>query len=416
MEKGVRRFLLPPALLIIGLLASLPAFAQLVLGQYEDEAPLRTWNIFGNPSAASLALGGVQFARAFDSSVSLTNPALLVSLPRYSATLTASYSTASMFKFSLVNTGVVSSQGNITTGFLGVDFGGLAFRWKAWAFAFASSVLEIYGRPEVSVIDVDSLDQLSLVQQGFLRNFHLGIARRIAGGLAAGLGVNIVAGHLNRTLVEKESPPTGTITRTDDKQESYRGFTLNGGITWDISGRLTAALVFRTPYDKKAKASSLLRYEAPAGGTDIEISAEATNEYRQPWVFGTGWSYRPAERWAVSADLAFFQWSRYGVTSFDEPRDRPFRDTLKAGAGVEYAAPGRLFGTRAVIPLRVGVCYDPQPMKEPRSAYLSFSAGLGFRLSFLAADLSGFFGSESGSGNGLHAGKVALTVTYISDR
>jgi long-subunit fatty acid transport protein len=416
MEKRVRRFLLPPTLLIICLLAVLPVSAQLVLGQYEDEAPLRTWNIFGNPSAASLALGGVQFARASDNSVSLTNPALLVSLPRYSATLTASYTTASMFKFSLVNTGVVSSRSNITAGFLGIDFGGLALRWKEWAFAFASSVLEIYGRPEVSVMDVNSLYELSLIQEGFLRSFHLGLARHVAGGFSAGLGINVVTGHLRRTLVEQEPQPTGTITRTDDKEESYRGFFLNGGISWDISGRLTAALVFRTPYDKKAKASSLLRYEAPAGGTDIQISAEATNEYRQPWVLGTGWSYRPAERWAVSADLAFFQWSRYRVTYFDEPRDRPFRDTLKAGAGVEYAAPGRLFGTRVVIPFRVGVCYDPQPMKEPRSSYLTFSAGLGFRLAFLAADLAGFLGRESGSGNGLHAGKVALTVTYISDR
>jgi long-subunit fatty acid transport protein len=416
MGKSVRRFLLAAALLAACLLASLPAAAQLVLGQYEDEAPLRTWNIFGNPSAASLALGGVQFARGSDSSVSLTNPALLLSLPRYLATLTASYSTASLFKFSLVNTGVVSSQWNITTGFLGIDFGGLALRWKGWAFAFASSVLEIYGRPGVSVIDVNTLAQLSLVQQGFLRSFHLGIARRLGGGLSAGLGVNVVTGHLDRTLVEEEPEPTGTITRTDDKRESYRGFFLNGGIAWDVSARLTAALVFRTPYDKKAKASSLLRYEAPAGGTDIQISAEATNVYQQPWTLGTGWSYRPGERWAVSADLTFFQWSRYRVTYFDEPQDRPFHDTLRAGAGVEYAAPGRLLGRKAVIPFRIGICYDPQPMKEPRSSYLSFGAGLGFRWPFLAVDLAGFFGRESGSGNGLHAGKVALTVTYISDR
>ena len=98
MEKRGPRFLLLVFAPALALLTSLPASAQLVVGQYEDEAPLRTWNTFGIPSAPSVGLGGTQFARAFDSSVALVNPALLMSLPRYSVTLTGAWTWASMFK------------------------------------------------------------------------------------------------------------------------------------------------------------------------------------------------------------------------------------------------------------------------------------------------------------------------------
>ncbi len=55
------RSLLPALLFILILLIlfpAAPAHAQLVLGQYQDEAPLRTWNIFGPLTASQTAMGG----------------------------------------------------------------------------------------------------------------------------------------------------------------------------------------------------------------------------------------------------------------------------------------------------------------------------------------------------------------------
>jgi hypothetical protein len=73
------------ALLLLGVLA-LPTVssAQLVLGQYEDEAPLRSWNTFGLTVASSLGRGETQLALAEDCSAALGNPALLASLPKFS--------------------------------------------------------------------------------------------------------------------------------------------------------------------------------------------------------------------------------------------------------------------------------------------------------------------------------------------
>jgi hypothetical protein len=410
------RFLLPLALTALVLLLSRPASAQLVLGQYQDEAPLGTWNVFGVATAPSLALGGSRFARAWDLSAGLTDPALLVTLPKSSVTVSAAESGASMFKYSLVNTGVVSSDGNLTTNTLGLELGGFAYRWGGWALAAAAGIVENYGRPGVAASDGSGAYRLDMTQSGFLRDYHVSVARRISDRLSAGLGFNYVSGNLHRLVVENYVEPYRTITITDDKSEKYSGFFLNGGIAWDVTRLLTAALVLRTPYVKKADARSSLRYEAPAAGTDILIEAEARNEYRQPWIVGAGLSCRFSEAFSAAADLAFFDWSGYEVTYFGEPLPRPFRDVLKAGAGVEYLVAGRLFGQAASFPLRVGFSIDPQPMTDLHSTYYSLHAGAGFRLPFLAVDLTGVFGRESGSGDSLSAGKVVLSVTYVFDR
>jgi hypothetical protein len=412
----VPRVLLPAAVISLGLLLCLPAAAQLVLGQYEDEAPLRTWNIFGIPSAPSVGLGGFRFARATDASVSLTNPALLLSLPGYSVTLSGCYSAASLFKYSLVNTGVVSTAGNVTAGSYGIEFGGVSLRRGRWAFAAATGIVEEYGRPGIGAGDQSATYSLDMNQTGYLRDFHFAAAYRVASQFSAGLGLNYVSGRLSRSVLEKYLYPTGTITISDDKTERYRGFFLNGGISWDLTARVTAAVVFRSPYVKSAEAQSALRYQAPAGDTDIRIDAAARNRYRQPWIFGAGGCYRLTEAWALDADMAFFGWSRYRATFFDEPLDRRFRDVLKAGAGIEYLAAARIFGRSARVPLRLGFSFDPQPMTEPHSSYLSIGFGTGIHFPSLAIDLSGSVGREKGSGDSLKAGQAVLTVTYISDR
>jgi long-subunit fatty acid transport protein len=407
----VKRILFPFALLAGLLVVRGAASAQLVLGQYEDEAPLGTWNIFGAPSAPSLGLGGAQFARAWDPSVSFSNPALLLGLPRVSASVSASLAASSLFRYSLVNTGVVSSPGNLTAGVVGVDEGGLAVHSGDWAFALAVAAPESYGRPAIVIRDGGY--QLTFEQTGYLRVWHAAIARRLPAGFSVGVGLNYVTGRLDRTTVEQTADILRVVTITDDKSESFKGFYLNGGLTWQATARLTAALAVRSPYVKNGTGRSLLRYEVPVQGTDIRVEAEAVNSYRQPWVFGAGVSFRITEAWSLAGDAAYFGWSRYAVTFFDEPQARPFRDVVKAGAGVEYRAPATISRRPARIPFRLGVLVDPQPMTTVRSAYLALTFGTGLELETVAIDLGASYGRESGSGQALKSGRVVLSVRYI---
>jgi hypothetical protein len=411
MKTRVKQTLLPIALMAGCLLCPAAASAQLVLGQYEDEAPLGTWNVLGAPSARSIGMGGAQCALAGDGSASLVNPALLLKLRRLSASVSFSYAAASLFRFSLVNTGVIQSRGNPSAAVIGVDAGGLAVQRGDWAFACLVTAPESYARPAIAVNDAGY--GLSFDQAGHLRVWHAGLARRLGAGVALGLGLNYATGRLDRTMVEIYADSLRVVTITDDKSERFSGVFLNGGVTWEARD-LTAAVIVRSPYLKRGPARSLIRYEVPAEGTDIRIEAEATNAYRQPWLVGAGVSYRATEAWSLVADAVFFAWSRYAVTFFDEPLSRPFRDTLRLGAGVEYLAPARLFKRSARIPFRLGLYRDPQPMTALRSSYHGLTFGTGLAIGAWSVDISGSFGLESGSGRSLKSGKVVLSVRYVA--
>ncbi len=411
MDGGAGRALILAALLAACLVIASPLSAQLILGQYEDEAPLGSWNVFGSPSAPSAGMG-VLFARLSDASISFSNPALLVGLPRLSACLSTSYASATLQRFSLVNTGVVSTSGNPGVGALGIDHGAVAFRRGGWAFALAAAVAEKYGRPEILAGSGGSYE-LRFSQSGGLRIFHGAASRRLFKGWSIGLGLNFASGAFERSTYEQTVSLVRTVIITDDKREEFHGVFLNGGIAWEASERLTASVVFRSPCTRRGQGQSRYRYEVPQADTDILIEGAGANAFVQPWVIGAGGAYRLSEAWSVAAELAWFGWSAYRVTSFDEPLTRLFRDTLRAGAGAEYLTRVRLYGTEAFLPLRLGVSYDPQPMLEPRSSYLALTIGTGLRWRTLAIDVGGWLGRESGSGDALRSAKILLSVRYI---
>jgi hypothetical protein len=405
------RRLVPLAILVGVFFVRGVASAQLALGQYEDEAPLGTWNTLGAPSAPSLALGGTQFARAWDASASLANPALLTTLPRLSASLAGSYARASLFRYALVNTGAVTTLSNLPVGVLALDHAGLAVRAGAWAFALAAAAPESYGRPPIVFNEGGYL--LTFHQSGYLRVLHAGLARSLPGGLSVGVGLNYATGRADRTTVETSADILRTVTITDDKHETYRGVYVNAGLTWSNGAGLTAALTVRTPYVKKGTGESLVRYEVPEEGTDIRFDAAAVNTYRQPWVAGAGLSYRFGRVWTLAAEAAWFGWSRYEVVSFEEPLRRAFRNVVKAGAGLEYLAASGATGRKPRIPLRLGLAVDPQPVTSVRTTYVHVTFGAGLEFRRIALDLAASVGRESGSGRDMGAAKVLVSFRYI---
>jgi len=413
MRTNARRLSASLHLIILAVFLAFPvsASAQLVLGQYEDEAPLRTWNIFGFQTAPSLGRGDTAFTIADDCSVALTNPALLIDLPRFTATLNAPSYFTSLYKFSLINTGVLSTTRNPSLTLYALDFGGLSCQFRGWAFALTAALVEIYDRPSVryeASYHGTLYYTLDFSQEGILRTTNLSIARRL-GRFQVGLGFNLASGDLKREIVETYLDPG--ITISDNKSQKFSGFFLNGGIVARITDKWGAALVFRTPYTKKSESKSELEYSAPAGGTDIKIAADSSDTYKQPLVLGLGISYKFSPNFQVFSDLSYFNWSGYSVEYFGEEMERNFRDTLKLGLGAEYVVHLRIFKADAFIPLRIGAAYDPQPMQEPNSAYTYFSAGTGLRWRMISLDFGASFGREKGSGNSLEARRISLSLS-----
>lgn len=402
------------ALLLLAILAGLPIVspAQLVLGQYEDEAPLRTWNSFGLATAASsLGRGETQLALAEDCSAALGNPALLPALPKFSVSLNSSYSYASLFRYSIVNTGVLVTEKNPTIGFFALDFAGISYSFKGWAVALTAALTESYDRPDVSAQSSFAgrpYYAISFDQSGFLRNFNLAVARKIGHIIQVGLGFNFIRGELSRDVEDQDFEADITISHSIAQR--FSGFYLNAGLLARITERLDLACVFRTSYDKKAESRSRLRYRAPRGGTDILIEAASDDRYRQPWAAGVGILYGISAKFRVLGDLIYFPWSKYRAEFFGENERRDFRDTFKAGAGGEYSLGVRLFDHDAGIPLRVGISYDRQPPRNPGSAYTNVSFGTGVRWRMITFDIGGLVGRESGSGHSLKIFRIASSL------
>jgi hypothetical protein len=388
------------------------ARAQLVLGQYEEEAPFRSWNTFAPATASSMGRGEICFTLASDSSASLSNPALLLLLPRWTATVNGSLSYASFFKYSLVNTGVLGSDGNLSQSIYALDYSGASLHLGRWAFGLTVGINELYNRPS-ALADYSSgesvLYSLKLTQEGILRNLNLSAARSLTDWLSTGLGINFLLGDLKREMVEQWTQ-TG-ISITDRKTRNLKEFYLNGGLLVNLADRVRLAVVFRTPSQRQSKNRSFLEYSAPAGNTDIRIEASSEDKVKQPLVLGLGASCRILTNLMAALDLSYYGWSRYSVDYFGEALERNFRDVLKVGAGLEFQSSFRIFGQQADFPARLGFVYDPQPMEDLRSSYASVTFGGGVAWQNLKLDFGALVGRESGSGNGLAARKVSVSLT-----
>ena len=142
---------IPLLLLIILILLPSPGWTQVKIGQYLDEAPVRTWNNIGVLTAPGVGLGETQFTIGRDSSVALTNPGLLSRLPKFSVSLSGSATRATFLRYSLINTGAVTSTGTIGVGILALDYAGASVRFKRFTIALSLALLEYYYRPGVRV-------------------------------------------------------------------------------------------------------------------------------------------------------------------------------------------------------------------------------------------------------------------------
>lgn len=403
------RCLLVPAILMA---LHAPSPAQLVIGQYEDEAPLRTWNSFGLATASSLGRGETMYAQADDCSAALSNPALLAGLPKLTLSLGGSYARSTIFRYSIINTGVLTTQGNLGIGLFALDFGGLSLRLKGWTIALTAGLSEVYDRPQAyaqSTYQGVPYSAVLFSQSGFLRTVNVALARGIGRRFKAGVGLNFMRGDLRRRVEDEDFE--NDITISHETYQRFSGFCLNGGLLAGITDRLDLALVFRTAFDKKSRSRSELRYRAPLAGTDILIEADSDDAYHLPWVLGLGARYQLSPRLRLLGDLTYFRWSAYEATHFGESLDREFGPAFKAAVGAEFTTPLSLFKKEASLPLRFGLAYDRQPMRTPGSAYALISFGTGLHWRTLGFDVGGLIGRESGSGHRLEVARICLSLS-----
>ena len=405
-------------ILILIFLCWLPllTFAQLSPGQYLEEAPLGTWNIFGLCSAPSLGTGFSQVVLARSNTIVLTNPALLTSLLPSNLTLNFSFNQTQLFKYLMVNTGVLTTTGNLSYRCWQLNYFGLSQRWRGWVLALVYARNENYGRPAIDYRDLSSdvlYHEITLRQSGEQRMYGLALSRGLNSKLRAGLSLIKIDGFIARNL--EETWPLEQIEMKDYRYQKLSGFYPVFGLNYRISDRLSLGLSLIPPYPKKAQGQSLLAYRSPEGNTDIEIRGEADDRIRMPLVIGLGGKYSLRPNLEIFLETVYFGWNKYSFTYFGETMLRSFRSVLRISSGLEYSSKFRLFGKTFDSPYYLGIMIDPQPMTDITSTYyyLTFGSGISsdaFSLTFATA-----IGLEKGSGHNLKNQKISITLSFYPD-
>lgn len=385
---------------------------QTIIGQYEEEAPLRTWNIAGFVSASGLGRAEIMTIKADNPAVAFSNPSLLPDLPRFSFFLNGSLNQASLFRFSLVNTGVLRSSQNLWVKVIAFDGAGLALKLGPWHLSFGAAITEYYDRPR-AVAESSSAGRITyridFQQEGFLRLHNFSIARKINKILAVGLGLNYSEGEIKKKT--EEVWLLNQITILDSKQGSLKDLYLRLGFTAQIANFLKFSFILEPAHKLSKRSQSWLQYKAETAQTFISIEDKADDFFQRPWQICLAGSYLFSNQWLLLAEFSFFNWSKYKLTWFSHEEKRLFRDILRMAVAMENSHNLRLFRQSLILIIRIGFQIDPQPMKIPHSTYYGLTSGFGLQWKWFRLDGGASWNQEKGSGSSLQAFRYALSFS-----
>lgn len=408
----MRRLPLKFLILIIICSLTMPTLmAQTGPGQYTEEAPLGSWNILGPDTAAGLGSGFCRLARATSSEVIYSNPAILIQLPPLSLSLSSSFNQTQLFSYWLVNTGVISTRGNLTARTWQLDHFGLSWRSGRWSLGLAVALTENYGRPGLEyryVYNQVVYNQMQIWQVGHLSGYAISLAGKLNQNLSLGASLIYERGYLERSLDEFWTQEE--IQLVDYRYQKITGFRVVAGLSYKINDYLSLGLSLSPPYIRKVKGESKLTYITPL--TEIETSSQANDRIKRPLIAGFGGKLVINQNLDAYLDILYFGWKRYRFSYFGEDQLRNFRDTVRIGAGLEYRTRFRFLGRTWASPYYLGLAVDSQPDLEVRSTYYLLTFGSGLKNELFGLSFSTALGLESGSGHTLKRHKLAITLDF----
>ena len=402
-------------LLFCFLASKVELLAQLSPGQYLEESPLGSWNNFGADSAASVGAGGRQIVLFDSGQALLSNPALLSRLPHLTFDFSFKFQQTRLFKFWMVNTGVLSTRGNLNCPTAGLSYGGFSGKIKGWTLALSIAQTENYGRPKIEPSFSSGgvlYEQMFLSQTGRQEVYALGLARPLGRRLSFGLTLAVINGYLRRNFEDRSW--LGQVIITDLRDQKITGVYLVFGAFYQLNNKLAVGISLIPPYIRKFQGTSLSRFYSETSQAKVEIPDTANDRVRMPLTAGLGFMYQINRSLDLSVEAIYFGWKNYSFNYFGEPLERNFKNTLRFSSGLSYKSTFRFLGKQWEAPYYAGIMVDPQPMTDVRSNYyyLTFGSGMGnadFLLTFSTA-----IGLEKGSGNNLANQKVCLSLQLRS--
>jgi len=183
-----------------------------------------------------------------------------------------------------------------------------------------------------------------------------------------------------------------------DRYYDFHGINLHLGFLWKPNSFLTIGGVVKTPF--KAKARHEKRFESTSDQLGSLVIREGVFSFKEnidlemPLSYGIGAAFRFSDRLTVSMDVFRTEWSNFILEDGFGQRTSPVtgkpshetdvKATHQVRLGMEYL----FILTRTVIPLRLGLFYDPEPSEKNPQDFWGFSVGTGFSAGKTVVDLA----------------------------
>jgi long-subunit fatty acid transport protein len=238
----------------------------------------------------------------------------------------------------------------------------------------------------------------SFEQKGYLYALSPAVAVQVTPSFYLGATLNIWDdllgdnGWENTLKARVKDSFFGVIRETTRTSFSFQGMNAHAGFLWNFHERFTLGGVIKTPFNAvlKKERSSVFRN----GGDVFKESEKERLKMKMPMSYGLGLAYRHSDAWTVALDVYRTDWSRFALENEDGKETNPItgaslsegrlKDTTQVRLGTEYL----FIREKDVIPLRFGLCYDPEPRTGSLDDYYGFSLGTGYARGRIAFDIS----------------------------
>ncbi|MBN1224272.1 MAG: outer membrane protein transport protein [Candidatus Aminicenantes bacterium] len=172
------------------------------------------------------------------------------------------------------------------------------------------------------------------------------VSYQISEKLSIGFNVNIYHSVLEVDTKTEFGQPLET-------KENGSAITAGLGLMYSVNDKLRIGVTVRGPATMKISGTTSLAQSVPGVGT-VHIKRDSETEFKLPWDFEIGFSYRFSDRLVLSTSAQYTMWSvldsvRKSIKDFplvgdmEIREDLNFKNILVMRAGIEYMIPGGIF-------------------------------------------------------------------------
>ena len=186
---------------------------------------------------------------------------------------------------------------------------------------------------------------------------------------------------------------------------AFEGFNVTAGFLWRLNAVFSLGGVFRSPFTARVTRthSSMVTVTLQDGSPPVtsELRFRETLDMHMPLAYGLGLSARLSDHLTISLDVSRLHWSDFRLE--ESSRDNVLlvdngapsgkgqavlngksNDTTTLRLGAEYL----WLHPKAVVPLRAGVFYDPEPGDGGTDDFFGFTLGSGIAINRWIFDIA----------------------------